>query len=46
MSAARQVVTCPTCSRPVPGLLALCHKPACLSAEIADDQRLAGLEDL
>lgn len=29
--------TCPTCSKPVPGLLALCWEPDCLSAAIRAD---------
>lgn len=34
---AAQVVLCPTCTGPLPGLLAICWKPDCLSADIAED---------
>lgn len=32
-------VTCPTCDRPLPGLLALCWQPACVTAFLDEDAR-------
>lgn len=35
--AVRQVVPCPTCDRPLPGLFAQCEQPGCLTAAVAED---------
>lgn len=40
------LVRCPHCEDPIDGQLAGCRKPACLSADIADDHRLARREDV
>lgn len=36
-SALAQLVLCPTCRDPLPGLLAPCPKPVCRTAEVAED---------
>ena len=36
----KQVTTCPTCSAPLPGLLAACPKPDCLREATAYETRL------
>lgn len=33
-----QLVTCPTCGLPVPGLLAGCDRPACRRRDLDDDR--------
>ena len=35
----RQTAYCPTCGQPVPGLLALCWQPGCITAFLDDDAR-------
>lgn len=40
-----QVVRCPTCRAVLPGLLALCRKPECLTAELDDDHAFARSQD-
>lgn len=34
-----QVIACPTCGDELESLLAACWKPACLAADIAEDQK-------
>lgn len=38
-------VPCPTCGDGLPGLLALCLRPACLTAFLDDDLRFTRWED-
>lgn len=41
----RPLILCPTCDNPLPTLLAVCEKPDCLRAYIADDAAFARLVD-
>lgn len=42
----RLLVSCPTCGVPLPGLLAGCDKPLCLTAELDYDALFVRADDI